>query len=67
MTFNFGLKNLWLGRGSNTDQTAHEPLPAETLTTELLASIPSFNVLFGLCSILALSTDFSLIHKGLPH
>ena len=32
-------KNMWLGRGSNTDQTAHEPLPAETLTTELL--VPS--------------------------
>ena len=29
-------KNLWLGRESNTDQTAHEPLPAEMLTTELL-------------------------------
>ena len=30
---------MWLERGSNTEQTGHEPLPAEALalTTELLA------------------------------
>ena len=37
LRINMGLKNVWLGRGSNTDQTAHEPLRAEMLSTVLLA------------------------------
>ena len=39
----FGLKNMWLGWGSNTDQTAHEPLPATELLAPCYTDFPSQN------------------------